>query len=363
MKLPCAVTRDLLPLYAENMVEQETKVLIEEHLNECDDCKKKLSEMNVPAENPIDTAKPLQNLKKQLRKKRLYAAALAALIVFVGVYTYFFRTMAVQLLPWQDGLIEIIGVKTYQPEDVVVDERDTETSESVTPSPTTAPYTAKHPDEGLVLKVNSIVNGFEEHVVVDDDGTDTLFIQALSTNQHSDHLAQSYYEYTIYPVPDRLIYGLQQPQTLLWGTPMNGGVEILPRLALAYYLIIALVAAGVCGLMWGVLRKWKNSWIVRQLFFAPVSYILSHLLLKGMKTTSFFMERDLLSILLVAIAIYALFTIVWQMILARRKEALNTKLLQGSSPAGVFLSVLIDIGILVKSRDKALQKIPDQDYS
>jgi predicted anti-sigma-YlaC factor YlaD len=82
------------------MVEQETKVLIEEHLNECDDCKKKLSEMNVPAENPIDTAKPLQNLKKQLRKKRLYAAALAALIVFVGVYTYFFRTMAVQLLPW-----------------------------------------------------------------------------------------------------------------------------------------------------------------------------------------------------------------------------------------------------------------------
>ena len=46
MKLPCAVTRDLLPLYAENMVEQETKVLIEEHLNECDDCKKKLSEMN-----------------------------------------------------------------------------------------------------------------------------------------------------------------------------------------------------------------------------------------------------------------------------------------------------------------------------
>ena len=47
MKLSCAVTRDLLPLYAENMVEQETKVLIEEHLNECDDCKKKLSEMTL----------------------------------------------------------------------------------------------------------------------------------------------------------------------------------------------------------------------------------------------------------------------------------------------------------------------------
>ena len=321
MKLPCAVTRDLLPLYAEDMVEQETKVLIEEHLNECGDCRKKLSEMNVPTENPIDTAKPLQNLKKQIRKKRLYAAALAALIVFVGVYTYFFRTMAIQLIPWQDGLIEVVGVKTYQPEDAVVDERDTETGEAVAPSPTAAPYTAKHTDEGLVLNVNSIVNGFEEHIVVDDDGTHTLFIQALSTNQHSSHLAQSYYESTIFPVPDRLIYGLEQPQTLLWGTPMNGGVEILPRLALAYYLIIALVAAGVCGLIWGILRKRIYSWILRQLFFAPVSYILSHLLLKGMKTTSFFMDRDLLSILLVALAIYALLTIAWQMFLTRRKEA------------------------------------------
>ena len=52
MKLPCAVTRDLLPLYAENMVEQETKILIEEHLSECDDCRKKLSEMKTPTENP-----------------------------------------------------------------------------------------------------------------------------------------------------------------------------------------------------------------------------------------------------------------------------------------------------------------------
>ena len=320
MKLPCAVTRDLLPLYAEKMVEQETKTLIEEHLNECIDCRKMLSKMNVPAQNPVDTAKPLQNLKKQLRKKRLYAATLAALIVFVGVYTYFFRTTAIQLIPWQDGLIEVIGVKIYHPDDGA-DEHNTEIGESVTPSSTAAPSSAKHTDEGLALNVNSIVNGFEEHIVVDDDGTQTLFIQALSTKQHARNLAQSYYESILFPVPDRLIYGLQQPQTLLWGTPMNGGVEVLPRLALGYYLLIALAAAGVSGLIWGILRKWKYSWVLRQLFFAPVSYILSHLLLKGMKTTSFFMEQDLLSILFAALAVYGLITIAWQMLLARKKEA------------------------------------------
>ena len=304
MKLPCAVARDLLPLYAEDMVEQETKTLMDEHLKACDDCRRRLSEMNVPAEPPVDTAKPLQNLKKQLRRKRLYAAALAALCVFVGVYTYFFRVMAIELIPWQDGLIEVVGVKAFHPNGGA-DEGDA----------------AKRADEGLVLKVNSIVNGFEEHIVLDDDGTQTLLIQALSTNQASDRLAQSYYESNIFPVPDRLIYGLEQPQTLLWGTPMKGGVEILPRLALAYYLLMAIAAAGVCGLIWMMLRKRKSSWIPRQLFFAPVAYIVSHLLLKGFKTTSFSMEQDFLSILLVALAVYALLTIAWQMFLTRKREA------------------------------------------
>ena len=311
MKLPCAVARDLLPLYAEDMVEQETKALMDEHLKACDDCRRRLSEMNVPAETPVDTAKPLQNLKKQLRRKRLYAAALAALCVFVGVYTYFFRVMAIELIPWQDGLIEVVGVKAFHP-DAGDDECDTEKGKSMASWPA---------DEGLVLKVNSIVNGFEEHIVLDDDGTQTLLIQALSTNQASDRLAQSYYESNIFPVPDRLIYGLEQPQTLLWGTPMKGGVEILPRLALAYYLLMALAAAGACGLIWMMLRKRKSSWIPRQLFFAPVAYIASHLLLKGFKTTSFSMEQDFLSILLVALAVYALLTIAWQMLLTRRREA------------------------------------------
>lgn len=320
MKLPCAVTRDLLPLYEENLVEEETKSLIEEHLAECGDCRKKLSEMKAPSQDPVDTARPLQNLKKQLRKKRLYAAALAALCVFIGVYTYFFRVIAIRMIPWQDGLVEVTGVKALHPGNNGAADLDTEAG-APAPSPTVKPDAAKPADEELVLKVNGIVNGFHEHIVVDDDGTQTLILQALSTHRQGGGLSQSSYQYTVTPVPDRVIYGLRQPQQLLWGTPMQGGVEILPRLALGYYLTIALAAAGVCGLLWGLLRKRERSWIPRQLFFAPVSYCLSHLLLKGIDTTSFSMEQDFLSILLVALAVYALLTIVWQMLLARRNEA------------------------------------------
>ena len=269
MKIPCSVVRDLLPLYAEEMIEEETRTLVDEHLEECSECRIN----NFP---PLYTTKPFKS--KTLKLSPLAVRLLGC--------TYFF------LIPWQDGLIEVVGVKAFHP-NAGADEGDA----------------AKRADEGLVLKVNSIVNGFEEHIVLDDDGTQTLLIQALSTNQASDRLAQSYYESNIFPVPDRLIYGLEQPQTLLWGTPMKGGVEILPRLALAYYLLMALAAAGVCGLIWMLLRKRKSSWIPRQLFFAPVAYIASHLLLKGFKTTSFSMEQDFLSILLVALAVYALLTI------------------------------------------------------
>ena len=61
MKLPCAVTRDLLPLYAEELVEQETQALIEEHLTGCSACRAKLSELKTAsiAEKTASKAPPV----------------------------------------------------------------------------------------------------------------------------------------------------------------------------------------------------------------------------------------------------------------------------------------------------------------
>lgn len=319
MKLPCAVTRDLLPLYAENMVEEETKELIHQHLAECSECRKRLSELDQDTAAPVDTAKPLQSLKKEIRKRRWYAAVLAALCVFIGVYAYFFHATSMRFVPWQEGLIEVAGIKTLPSADENVDPAP-EAKEN-DPTPTAPPLSCANADEALILNVSSFINGFQEHVFVDDNGTTTVLMQAISTNPLPENPSHIYYEHTLIPVPDRLIYGFEQPQTLLWGPPLEGGTEVLPRLALAYYLMIAAAAAGVCGLAWAVGRKWKYGWVLRQLLFAPVSYILSHLLLKGLKTTSFFLEQDLLSILLVTLALYVLFSIAWQVFRIRRKEA------------------------------------------
>ena len=87
MNLPCAVVRDLLPVYAENMVEAETAEYIKEHLAGCPDCRKKLEDL-AEENRPLETAAPLQSIKKQLRIRRLRAAALAALAVFIVLLTY-----------------------------------------------------------------------------------------------------------------------------------------------------------------------------------------------------------------------------------------------------------------------------------
>ena len=278
MKLPCAVIRDLLPLYAENMVEPDTKDLIGQHLTECPDCRKRFSEIETDPEPPVETIKPLQTLRKEIRKRRWYTAILSALCVFIIVFTYFFHVTSMKYVPWQDELIEVVGVETINPEEYYSDDGHLPIDDEAAPVPTVAPASVEQ-------------------------STTTVIMQAFSTNQGSNHQTQSYYESTYYPVPDRLIYGFEQPQKLLWGTPMDGGTEVLPRLALGYYLLIAAALAGLFGLLWGIFRKWDYSWILRQLFFAPVSYILSHLLLKGIRTTSCFMEHDFLSILLMALVV------------------------------------------------------------
>ncbi len=306
MKLPCAVIRDLLPLYAENMVEPNTRALIEQHLTECPDCRKRLSETETSAGPPVETVKPLQSLKKQIRKRRRYAAIIAALCVFVAVYTYFYHENDMRLVPWEEGLIEVKGVEARPFEEVNGEGAAVVESQSSTV-------------DVLILRADSRINGWQESFFRDDDGTGTLLLQAWTSQRPG--AARDYTEMVFYPIPDRLIYEDGDQQELLWGEPLNGGVETLPRLALGYYVIMAMVFIPASGIVWIVLRKHDKSWIIRQIFFVPVSYLLAHFLIKGCRTTSFFMERDFISILLLTAALYALLSLCWQVFLQRRKEA------------------------------------------
>lgn len=71
MKISCDIIRDILPLYAENMVSQPTREMVDEHLSECDACAGELTALknqNVPIE-PETTS--LERVKKAIRRRRI----------------------------------------------------------------------------------------------------------------------------------------------------------------------------------------------------------------------------------------------------------------------------------------------------
>ena len=297
MKLPCAAVRDLLPLFAENMTEPETRTLIEEHLRECPECQKKYAELEPDAAPAAAAAAPIRTLKKEIRRRRWYAALIAGLIVFVAIVAYFHHAGSVKPIPWQDGLAEAIGVRTADPASA-----------------------GQAGEEGLALRISGRISAARTEMTEEEDGTVTAILQGFGRDASLDqNITYQDGELLICPVPDRLIYGYESPQKLLWGKPLNGGVEVLPRLALTYYLLMAAAAAALLGLLWLILRHQPWRWILRQAFFLPVSYIAAHLLLMGLRTTSFFFLQDFTHILLTACALYALLSLLWQVWLRRRE--------------------------------------------
>lgn len=305
MKLPCAVVRDLLPLYAENLTEDETKKLVDEHLESCEECRQRLAEIDTKIVAPVDSSKPLMALKKEIQKRRWFSAIVAAMLVFIVVFTYFYHENKMELVPWQDGLVEVEGIETRPYSEIFEGQVPSDPSESTV--------------DVLVIKYDGIINGIQESLFNDDDGTVTERLQGWSSQHRGNSLTKEYNEMTLYPVPDCLLYSVGSQQQLLWGEPMNGGVEGLPRLALAFYIFVAAGLALISGVVWLFLRNRDISWIPRQVFFAPVSYLMAHFLIKGTGTQTFFMERDFISILLISVALYVLFSLVWQIWLERKK--------------------------------------------
>ena len=85
--LPCAVVRDLLPIYVEGLTEPETNAAVEAHLKTCPACTARLAAMRAPEPPPeAETAKEVDYLKKVKRRswKRVVLAVLVTVLVLMG---------------------------------------------------------------------------------------------------------------------------------------------------------------------------------------------------------------------------------------------------------------------------------------
>ena len=79
----CNVIRDLLPLYADELTSPETGAFIEQHLRECEECRKIWAHMQAPEEKQVwedETDKLIQALRQQKLRTRAAAACLTVLL-------------------------------------------------------------------------------------------------------------------------------------------------------------------------------------------------------------------------------------------------------------------------------------------
>lgn len=92
MKLNCAIVKDLLPLYADDLCSDETTEAVRAHLAECDDCRRAY-EAGTVAVTPAETAdetpvKPFRKVRRVITKRVAIIAACVTLVAAISIGTY-----------------------------------------------------------------------------------------------------------------------------------------------------------------------------------------------------------------------------------------------------------------------------------
>ena len=84
MKISCKIIEDLLPMYHDRICSEESAVLIEEHLKECESCRQILAslrgEIELQIEAPADDLKPLEEIQQQISREKKRVGRRNALI-------------------------------------------------------------------------------------------------------------------------------------------------------------------------------------------------------------------------------------------------------------------------------------------
>lgn len=107
MEISCNVIRDLLPLYAEDMVSEDSKVIVEAHLCDCRSCRDSLTAMRTPVEIPRENGDSLRATVERITKN-IIVSVMALILVAVTLVGLFFGIMIHPMpVPMEDILVSV----------------------------------------------------------------------------------------------------------------------------------------------------------------------------------------------------------------------------------------------------------------
>jgi len=303
MRNECNIIRDLLPLYAENMVSSDTADFVGEHLKKCEACRteyEESKETHPPQE--ISDAAPLLKLSRKLKARRIQTIALTAVFVTALLVSAFAVLDAPVYLPYSEELVAIEPLG----------------------------------DKGMLLIFDEDVTSFDYTVHDDPDGGDFYYcdIQAWTSlwdrwfSQGSKTLSAVIATRNAKPLiavydpndgSENICIAKYDPnaENRIEKDVDCVGTVTLPRLSLGYYLILAATVLAALGIVWLFTRKKAEMrvWVERIALY-PAAYIASHCIVSGINWASYSLPRDLALIIFISILLYSGFLLahnIWRL--------------------------------------------------
>lgn len=269
---------DLLPIYVEGMASKSSSEYIEGHLNECVFCRGELEKLKESVIKAEDDKLALKKIQKRIRKQKSLAVLLAVAASIIVLILAFGYVTAPQYLSFREGLVSI----EYNNGLLIAELKDKKAGYNIE----TSLYSdgkGNSVDVSVYTSIlsKSILKRRSECVVLNPGGEKVASVYYVGKDKN----------------PDRLIYGLDQ-------NPSGGRIS-LPRLVLGYYFIISAVIFIILLVARIFYRKQeKSSRLIGTALLIPLSYMISHLLVKGFNTISFTATRDFLLIMLVSVFVF-----------------------------------------------------------
>lgn len=116
-KISCNIIRDILPLYLDDVVSDETKEMVEEHLQSCVSCREEASYMKkdiiLPASKSqrfaeVRVIKKIKN--KIFRKKVIISLVTAAAVLAAGAGVYALLVLPESVIPYEESGVSVSSV-------------------------------------------------------------------------------------------------------------------------------------------------------------------------------------------------------------------------------------------------------------
>lgn len=278
MKVSCNVIQDILPLYVENIVSEDSEQIIEEHLDSCEKCKKYLDEIKSPntyVQNADEV--PMKKLKSLLLRKKIQVIAISVFLSLVVATIIGANLVSPRYFSHSDNIVSL-----KESNDGIV----------------YATFDDNVSGYGISSSLSDDKSGYAYHIVAWDSIWDGKIMKNdtknIVLNPNGENVKAVYY-YETNGSGEILLYGEQQNPC--------GVVIKQPNLGLLAGCAILMLL--VCAIMLIAYRKNKSkATIITVVLLLPISYLLSHLMIKGFSVDSYSSSQYFWEILLFMLPIY-----------------------------------------------------------